>query len=157
MSKINSSWSGMRKYLEDDMLCDSLKGRIRYNCTKHKGMDGTGLFEIYVDGELIKMFNMFHMAGQLFKGEEFEWDRFWSEFDKPINERIEFTDSEFAIALNEYRNSDILSSIASENPIIRMFAILDRRLGKRTLDKIKDSICDQPEWLQYFYKLRIEE
>ncbi len=157
MGKTNGSWSGMRKYLEEEMLCDSLKGRIRYNCTKHKGMDGTGLFEIYVDGNLIKSFNMFHMSGELFKGKDFEWDEFWEEFDKPMNDRVEFTDSEFATALKEYRNADIISSLESENPIVRMFAILDRRVGKRTLEKIKNTICDQPEWLQYFYKLRIEQ
>lgn len=156
MSKINSSWSGMRKYLEEDILCDALKGRIRYNCTKHKGMDGTGLFEIYVDGDLIKMFNMFHMSGQLFKDGDFEWDEFWNEFEKPMNDREEYTDSEFASALKEYRNSDISISLSSENPIVRMFAILDRRVGKRTLEKLKETMSCQPEWLQFFYKLRID-
>ena len=156
MSKINGSWSIIRKYLEEEMLCETLKGRIRYNCTKHKGMDGTGLFEIYVDGNLIKMFNMFHMSSQLFKNGDFNWDDFWAEFDKPMNQRTEFTDSEFANALEDYRSSDISTSLASENPIVRMFAILDRRIGKRTLEKIKETISDQPEWLQFFYELRID-
>ncbi len=156
MSKINGSWSGMRKYLEEDMLCDALKGRIRYNCTKHKGMDGTGLFEIYIDGDLIKMFNMFHMSSKLFEDKDFDWDDFWTEFDKPMNERAEFTDSELAAALENYCNSDIAASLASENPIVRMFAILDRRVGKRTLENLKETINEQPEWLQFFYRLRIE-
>ena len=30
MRKILGSWSGMRKYLEQDMIAESLKGRIRY-------------------------------------------------------------------------------------------------------------------------------
>jgi len=29
MGKILGSWSGMRKYLEEEMLADALKGRIR--------------------------------------------------------------------------------------------------------------------------------
>ena len=37
-----------------------------------------------------------------------------------------------------------------------MFAVLDRRIGKRTLDKLQDSISDQPEWLRFFYLLRME-
>lgn len=45
----------------------------------------------------------------------------------------------------------------SENSIERMFAILDRRIGKRTLSDIKDSLENQPEWLQIFYRLRLEE
>jgi len=31
MSKILGSWSAMRRYLEQDMIADSLKGRIRYS------------------------------------------------------------------------------------------------------------------------------
>ena len=37
-----------------------------------------------------------------------------------------------------------------------MFAILDRRVGKRTLEKLKDTLDEQPEWLKQFYILRIE-
>ena len=50
---------------------------------------------------------------------------------------------------------DIQTSLASDNPIVRMFAVLDRRVGKRTLEKLKDEIDRQPEWLQYFYRLRL--
>ena len=37
-----------------------------------------------------------------------------------------------------------------------MFAILDRRVGRRTLAEIKDNIKNQPEWLIVFYELRID-
>ena len=39
MRKILGSWSGMRKYLEEDMLARSLRGRVRYGCTRYVGMD----------------------------------------------------------------------------------------------------------------------
>ena len=58
MGKINGSWSGMRKYLETEMITDSLKGRIRYNCTTYVGMDGFKVFEIFVDGKMIKRFSL---------------------------------------------------------------------------------------------------
>ena len=35
MGKILGSWSGMRKYLESEMLAESLHGRIRYGCTSY--------------------------------------------------------------------------------------------------------------------------
>ena len=73
----------------------------------------------------------------------------------PIHLRTEYIDKEFAAALNEYRNKSIEVSIHSQNPIIRMFAVLDRRVGKRTIDKLKNEIEQQPLWLQQFYKLRI--
>ncbi|UPA29124.1 hypothetical protein L0P85_10945 [Terrisporobacter glycolicus] len=37
-----------------------------------------------------------------------------------------------------------------------MFAIMDRRIGKRTLRKLADQVDIQPEWLQFFYKLRLD-
>ena len=62
---------------------------------------------------------------------------------------------EFCEALEMYRSQDINNSITSCNPLVRMFAILDRRIGKRTLNKLKNEISKQPFWLQQFYELRI--
>ena len=44
----------------------------------------------------------------------------------------------------------------SDNMLVRMLAILDRRIGKRTLEKIKQNTEELPEWLQFFYKLRFD-
>jgi hypothetical protein len=57
MSKILGSWSGMRKYLEEEMLAESLQGRVRYGCTAYVGMDGCRIFEICIDGKQIKRFS----------------------------------------------------------------------------------------------------
>ena len=51
------SWSGMRKYLEKEMLADSLKGRIRYFCTTYVGMDSCRIFEIRIDDNYKKQFS----------------------------------------------------------------------------------------------------
>ena len=51
---------------------------------------------------------------------------------------------------------NMTKKIQSNNPIVRMFAILDRRIGKRTLEKLKDTLAEQPEWLKQFYILRFE-
>jgi hypothetical protein len=59
-------------------------------------------------------------------------------------------------AIKKYLNQDIKESIADEDPLIRMFAILDRRVGKRTLLEIAKTAMEQPEWLHKFYKLRLD-
>ena len=167
MGKILGSWSGMRKYLEHDMLADSLKGRIRYGCTTYVGMDGSYIFEICIDGIQVKRFswetvNTYFIDSGYTKnpnpsGLNEYWEEFWSLLDKyPLNKRTEYTDEEFCDALEEYRNKDIHNSMNSVNPLVRMFAILDRRIGKRTLSKIYDTINKQPEWLQQFYMLRLK-
>lgn len=166
MHKVLGSWSAMRKYLEEDMLAGSLKGRIRYCCTSYPGMDGCRIFEIYVDKKQVKRFswetvNTYFIDNGYTKnpspsGKREYWAEFWTLLDKySIDERTEYTDEEFSGALKEYRNQDIQISINSNNPLVRMLAVLDRRIGKRTLQNIKDSVQDQPEWLRQFYLLRL--
>lgn len=85
------------------------------------------------------------------------WADFWSLMERhPLESRTEYIDDEFCDALNAYRNQPIQESIASPNPIVRMFAVLDRRLGARTVEKLRQEIENQPEWLRFFYRLRTE-
>ena len=71
-----------------------------------------------------------------------------------MKSRTEYTDDEFSDSLEKYRNQSIKDSMNSENPIERMFAILDKRIGKRTIVHIKELLENLPEWLQFFYCLR---
>ncbi len=166
MSKVLGSWSAMRKYLEQEMLADTLKGRVRYNCTTYKNMDDCHLFEVFVDSKLIKRFS-FETVNSYFIDNGFAenpnpsgrieyWQGFYVLLGKyKIHDRTEYTDGEFCDALNRYRNQNIQASVISENPIVRMFALLDRRVGKRTLERVRDGIHTQPEWLQQLYNLRV--
>lgn len=167
MGKILGSWSGMRKYLEQDMLAKSLRGRIRYGCTTYVGMDGCRIFEVCIDGKQVKRFSWETVNTYFIDNGYTEkphpssiseyWEDFWLLLEKlPINQRSEYTDGEFCDALDLYRNQEIQDSINSSNPLVRMFSVLDRRIGKRTLIKIYENIEEQPEWLRQFYRLRIE-
>ncbi len=167
MSKALSSWSGMRKYLEQEMLAECLHGRIRYGCTTYPGMDDCKIFEICANEKQVKRFSLetvntyFINNGYKENAEPFGKTEYWSDFWKlldntPITSRTEYTDREFCDALNEYRNQDIQTSIHSDNPLVNLFAVLDRRVGKRTLLSIKEHFDNQPDWLQQFYNLRTE-
>ena len=148
MGKILGSFSGMRKYLEKEMLADSLKNRIRYGCTRYVGMDGCHIFEVCIDGEQIKRFSWETVNSYFSKSGLTEnknpsgageyWSEFWTLFEKyPLESRTEYTDEEFCTALEEYRNQDVTKSIFSKNPLIRMFAILDRRIYQLRFDAEK--------------------
>ncbi|WP_195989300.1 hypothetical protein [Clostridium sp. D53t1_180928_C8] len=167
MGKILGSWSNMRKYLEKEMLAESLHGRIRYNCTSYVGMDGCHIFEVYIDNKLVKQFSWETVNTYFIKNNykknikpmdiESYWKDFWSLMDTiPLHSRTEYTDNEFCDALENYRNKSIQESINSDNPLVRMFAILDRRIGKRTLTNMKEALGNQTEWLKYFYQLRLD-
>ncbi len=167
MHKILGSWSGMRNYLEQEMLAESLRGRVRYNSTSFPGMDGCRLFEIYLDGALAKRFAWETVNSDFIRRGKKErtdphgtmeyWAEFWPTLSRiPVQEREEHTDGEFCDALERYRNQPIADSLESENPLERMFAILDRRVGKRRLAAISKTVEQQPQWLKRFYRLRLE-
>lgn len=164
---ILGSWSAMRRYLEREMLADALRGRIRYGCTRYVGMDGHRIFEICVDGEQIKRFsletvNSFfieqgHKTNLYPFGILGYWDGFLMLLDKcPLGSRTEYTDEEFCSALEKYRNQNVQVSLHSPDPIVKMFSILDRRVGRKSLKALEEEIADRPKWLQFFYRLRIQ-
>ena len=62
----------------------------------------------------------------------------------------------FYSAFHEFDNQSIEQSLASEDMLVRIFAILDKRTGKRRLEKMSLSISDEPEIFQLFYDIRIK-
>ena len=159
MSKAAGSWSAVRKALEQDLLCEALRGRVRYRCTKYPNTDNQGIFEIFVDGKPVKNFSMESVgreARALYggKGRADFWTNMRSHMED--NDRAEFDDQEFAEALRIYRQSDIQSAVRHESPVVRMFAVLDRRLGRRSLERLREETENQPDWLRAFYRLRLE-
>lgn len=152
----------MRNWLEKDMLAESLRGRVRYGCTTYPGMDLCGVFSVFVDDRAVKHFSAETVASALREREapverQAFWNAYWKEKTQtPLCARGEFDDEEFAEALSLYRASSIADAIASEHPVVRMFAVLDRRAGKRTLARLAEQVPTQPEWLQAFYRLRLD-
>lgn len=68
------------------------------------------------------------------------------------------SDWDFLQAATDFLQMPIGEALISDNCLIRIFAILDRRAGKRTIKQIQDSekYKTYPEWVQQFYKLRFE-
>jgi len=129
-------------------------------------MDGCRFFEVCIDGVQVKSFswetvnsyfiNQGYTKNKTSSGTLEYWSEFWTLLEKyPLKARTEYTDKEFCEALEQYRNQKIHDSIFSSNALVRMFAILDRRIGKRTLERIKLMIDEQPDWLRTFYRLRL--
>ena len=130
-------------------------------------MDGSRIFEICIDGRPVKHFSLEtvntwfldngYRPGPRPVGLGEYWDGLWMLLDEvPRSRRTAYTDDEFCDALAAYRTQDIAASLHSENPLVRMLAILDRRVGKRTLSALRDTVSQQPEWLQNFYRLRMD-
>ena len=150
------SWKGMKKYLEQEMLCPELKDRVCFHYEVYPRFGGSSaVFSVSLDGKRIKAFGFMYALARLQEQGKLEPGCYlWS---IPMNERDEYMDDEFSRALLAYRSKPIQESICSDNRLIRMFAILDRRVGKRTLERIKEAIAEEPEWLQMLYEARIRQ
>ena len=65
-------------------------------------------------------------------------------------------EADFIHSVTIYLKTDVTASIHSENYLLRIFAYMDRRTGKRTLIKIQDEVETLPEWVKQFYRIRCE-
>ncbi len=157
------SWSGLRKQLES-LLCEELKGRINYFLTYyHKVHDSYGRASVRLDREDIVCFSWINMYRQEWDvSQQYEEKGFWDYDDPELVEKWvqegNYCEMDFLDAALEFLNLPISEVLNSENYLIRLFAILDRRVGKRTLKKIADSkeYLGYPDWVRQFYELRME-
>ena len=138
------TWSKMRYKLENEYLAYSLRGHIRYFVTTYsKSPDRNGRAAILLDGrEVIEgcYYDMW-INPPMMSAEEC-----WASFAVMDN---------FYNAFTEFDNQSIEKSLESENMLIRIFAVLDRRVGKRKLEKMRLTIGDEQEMLRKFYDIRM--
>lgn len=157
------SWGSLKKQIEG-LLCDSLKGRISYFYTRyHKERGSFGRAAINLDKEELIAFSWDIER-------DIQWiDEYGACSENPsvnqalihntlLNEKWmqdgTLCHHDFLDAVTAYLNTDVSSALCSENYILRILAYMDRRVGKRTLLKIKDDAEKLPEWAKQFYRIR---
>ena len=156
-----SSWSGIRKRMESEYLAESLKGDISYFATSYsKSPDHEGRAAIRYDGkEVIKggYYQNWTKAESFPKDEKYE-RRMSEEFafmdDTAIKLGV-FDQTCFYKAFDEFDNQSIEKSLYSENLLVRIFAVLDRRVGKRKLISMKETIENEPDTFKEFFAIRM--
>ena len=154
------TWSGIRKKLETEYLAKSLQGHIQYYATSYsRSPDHEGRAAIRYEGkEIIKgcYWNAWVKAPLFPKDEK---------YDKRMSTGMAYMDDTalklgvfdqrcFYSAFSEFDNQSIEKSLDSDDLIVRIFAVLDRRIGKRRLALMKETIENEPETFQEFYAIR---
>lgn len=145
------SWSDLRKR-QLDLLAPSLQGRVDYHLARyHEVHNAYGRASILVDGEVTVSFSWVEMYEQ----EMYNYDE--AHLPRWKNDAT-FSDYEFIDALTAYRHLSIADALVNDDFIIQVLAILDRRVGKRTLLRLvqEDDWNGWPEWVRRFYKLRLD-
>lgn len=156
-----STWSGIRNKLEKEYLAESLRGHIQYYATTYsKSPDHEGRAAIRYDGkEIISgCYWNNYMKAHLFPKDE--------TYERRMNEEMAYIDDTalqlgvfdqrvFYEAFAEFDNQSIEDSLESSNLIVRIFAVLDRRVGKRRLKAMQKEILNEPATFQEFYAIRM--
>ena len=160
-TKNYKSWSNLKKQMTD-LLADSLKDKISYfYTTYHEVHNAYGRATINYNKKELVSFSWVEMYEQ-----EREISKIYDETrEEPYEETKmgkwmeegKLCNADFIEAVTTYLNSDIKSSLVSDNYLLRIFAYMDRRVGKRTLVKIKDDVEKLPDWVKQFYQIRCDE
>ena len=164
MVKSYKSWKALKNQLEE-LLCEKLKGRVTYFLTRyHRVHNSYGRAAVLLDGKELVCFSWIEMYNQESDLIKLHYDKTRSfsegraELEKEWDKNCTYCDMDFLSAALEFTDMPIERALRSENSIIRMLAVMDRRVGKRTLQKLSDdNISDIPEWARQFYDLRLEK
>lgn len=157
------SWSELNKQLTD-FLCDELKSHLSYFLTRyHKVHNSYGRAAIRLDNQELVCFSWIELYRQEYDLNEIWkktgiWDSSNPDLKKKWDENASYHDMDFLSAAMSFLQMPIMQALYHEDYIIRIFAIVDRRIGKRTLQEIRKSRDYQylPAWVKQFYELRFE-
>lgn len=159
------TWGGMRNKLEKDYLCPALRGHIQYFATSYsKCPDHEGRAAVRLDGEEVLKSNYYEaclaewnasLAVKAAHPEASRQEQWRLSRQETLNDGG-FDQREFYSAFQEFDNQAIEKSLCSPNPLVRMFALLDRRVGKRRLRSLRETMEWEPEWFRFFYALRLK-
>lgn len=162
-------WSQLKKRIEGG-FADSVAGRVQVWTTRYRGAhDAEGEAWITIDKKRVSSMGTcsyyiaaYHEQNRLCKDSGCEdytdpeqqkgYHAAVHEADRLVGEKGLFPLWHFNRALFEFLNLSIDDAIASDDPIIRALATLDRRFGKRRLKTFDDS--EQPPLVRTLYWFR---
>ena len=158
------SWPALKRQLEE-LVCDGLRGWITYFLTHyHQVHNAYGRAAILLDGRELVCFSWAEncrqeqeLSRRSREHPEWSYGELLADRNPVWEEKGTLSEMDFLAAALAFRNMPVQEALESENGIVRIFAILDRRTGRRTLEKIAASKAYQtaPEWLGQFYRLRL--
>lgn len=169
-------WSKTRKALYG-RLAPSLKGRVAYEVQYYEKLkcqcvicaNNCKQFMVVVDKKpytiagagAYKQYQLKHQVEEELGITDYYYFREESLKKKVENKVFYYSGLMFFFSamerIHEYLNCvSIEECLSGEDYFLYLFAILDRRVGKRTIRKIYENIDNEPEWIRRFILLRAE-
>ena len=178
------SWKGLKKQLEE-RLCDKLQGRIQYDFTSFRYPLETEEAKILLDKKDLLVFSWNNHHSYMGDDIDKKRQKFncrslgYSEQDDFLIAATNFLNMDIAVALHGNYDKENLKVFASHQyyngqiqvaniydyiekqgltDLVKLFAIVDKRVGKRTLIRlIETKECENyPKWLMPIFELRCE-
>ena len=141
-----ATWSGIKAKLEHEYLAEGQRRAIQSLATTYReSHDREGRAAILCDGKEILRGAYYNKFAPLWEYEDID--------DTALREGA-FDQRSFYEAFAEFDNQSIDKSLQSNNLLVRIFSILDRRVGKRRLLAMKGDISVQPAAFRMFYDIR---
>lgn len=153
-------WNRMKRQLER-FICEALKDRVSYYATTYRRSDdGMGRACIIVDGE--EVLNCSYINWELnwyktihdIKNVSGYTGNSDDDARKIVRAKGIYSSYDFYKAAKYILNEPIEKCIVSNDDLVLSMALIDRRTGKRTLEKM--IIPARGRTVQYFYRLRCD-
>jgi hypothetical protein len=162
-------WSKLKRRL-DGLICDSLRGRVNFTITNYRrAHDQLGRAFITVDKK--EVLNMCTITSEikinrknreLHRLNELGYDDYRVNYEISVktHEMVKqdgiYAQYDFYDAVEEFLSLPIDRALTSDDMVVKILALIDRRVGKRTLMKLREPIQNELDIIQYFYNLRCE-
>lgn len=145
-------WSKLKARVKE-RICPELRDRVDFHLTSYRrSHDDVDKVWITIDGETV--FKAKHYAYAKASAEAFYCGLSGAAIKSMLREVEVFDPADFGNAMRSYLDLPIAKALVSTDPLIKAFAIIDRRVGKRTLLKLELSASESPLILA-FYSLRL--
>jgi hypothetical protein len=145
-------WSKLKSRVKD-FICPELKDRIDFHLTSDRGShDGADKVWITVDGQ--RVFSCKHYPYEWAEAEAYQGGLRGEQVREQLRQKEVHRPKDFGDAMRAYLDMPIREALESKDPLVRAFAIVDRRLGKRRIAKL-ELLDSEHSLVKAFHKLRL--
>jgi hypothetical protein len=116
-------------------ICDELRDRIDIHVTSYReSHDGAGVIWVTLDGK--KLVDFEHYRFEFAEREGYHIGLQSEQLEQWLSTQEIHGPRSIGTAMRTYLDMSINEALTSPDPFHRAFAMIDRRLGKRTLEKL---------------------
>lgn len=163
-------WSKAKKQLKS-FTCESLRSRVDFQVINYRrAHDQLGRAVITVDKvEKLNMCTITAEREEYYREraiqkqlDDFNFDdvsnnlAIQEKAHQSLKNEAIYAQYDFFSVLEKYFNASIEDCLDSSDSLFKILCLLDRRIGKRTLKKMNDTIASEHPLVQDFFKLRCE-